>query len=192
MNSAKEKLEELENLNLDLRKKKDENAVESEHCINELKREIDEKQACVESITKINTEICDELELLKEENKNDASRIEKLKSDLQTQIEKGTLLEEANVQIKCEVKRLEEENNSHIEIAESLKVSSEEIQLENNLLKESIEDKEKEIIDLKVNVEQLATEVNATKEFSAKKDTEIKKFLKKLIKSLKLNKLNIQ
>lgn len=81
LNFVKEKLEEFENLNLDLRKKKDENVVESEYCINEFKREIDEKQVCVELIIKINIEICDELELLKEENKNDVLRIEKLKSD---------------------------------------------------------------------------------------------------------------
>lgn len=43
MNFVKEKLEEFENLNLDLRKEKDENVVESEYCINEFKREIDEK-----------------------------------------------------------------------------------------------------------------------------------------------------
>lgn len=35
----------------------------------------------MELIIKINIEICDELELLKEENKNDVLRIEKLKSD---------------------------------------------------------------------------------------------------------------
>lgn len=175
LNSAKEKIEELKNVSLDLRKKMNENAMESEHCISGLKREIDEKQACVESITKINTEICDELELLKEMNKNDASRIEELTSELKTQTEKRTLLEEANVQTKCEVKRLEGENDSHIEIVDRLKVSSEKLQLENNLLKESIEDKEKEIIDLKNNVEQLATEIYETKEFSAKKETEIQK-----------------
>lgn len=81
LNFVKEKLEEFENLNLDLRKEKYENVVESEYCINEFKREIDEKQVCVELIIKINIEICDEVELLKEENKNDVLRIEKLKSD---------------------------------------------------------------------------------------------------------------